>query len=231
MIVDFHSHILPSVDHGSTGIDQSLSQIRLVGKTADRVVATSHFYPHVHNLEGFISKVDAAAAELKSAIADISAPEVCLGAEVLLCEYLDHLDGIEKLCIRGTRCMLLEMPDVGAWSDRLIGTVESLMSKDIVIVLAHIDRYVREYEADIDRLLSMGVLAQINASALMPFFSRRRLMPYLHSGAVCALGSDLHGVDEEACRDFATVEAKIGTELYQKIMSKSKKLLLGAELL
>ena len=88
--------------------------------------------------------------------------------------------------------MLLEMPNVGAWSDRLIATVEALMDKGIVILLAHIDRYIRDYEEDIDRLLSMGAKAQINASSLMSFFSRRRLMPYLHSGAVDALGSDLH---------------------------------------
>ena len=231
MIVDFHSHILPTVDHGSKSMEQSISQIRLIGEAADRIVATSHFYPHVHNLDKFILSVDSAAAALKGEILDTRAPEICLGAEVLICEALDRLDGIEKLCIRGTDCMLLEMPNVGAWSDRLFDTVEALMDKGIVVVLAHIDRYLRNYEADIDRLLNMGAKAQVNASSLATFFSRRRLMPYLYSGTVYALGSDLHGDDADAYRDFAALEAKIGTELYTEIMKKSEKLLEGAELL
>ncbi len=232
MIVDFHSHILPKVDHGSKSMEQSISQIRLIGKATDRIVATSHFYPHVHNLDNFILRVDAAAEALKGKISNIdTVPEICIGAEVLLCEFLDRLDGIERLCIRGTDCMLLEMPNVGAWSDRLISTVEALMDKGIVILLAHIDRYIRDYEEDIDRLLSMGAKAQINASSLMSFFSRRRLMPYLHSGAVYALGSDLHGADTDAYRDFAALEGKIGSELYLDIMSKAEGLLRGAELL
>ena len=127
--------------------------------------------------------------------------------------------------------MLLEMPNVGAWNDRLIGTVESLMDKGIVIVLAHIDRYIRDYEEDIDRLLSMGAKAQINASSLIPFFSRRRLLPYLKSGAVWALGSDLHGVDEDAYHDFAALESKLGSEIYDYVMKKSEILLKGAEIL
>ena len=231
MIVDFHSHILPGVDHGSRGIDQSVAQIKLVGEHIDRIVATSHFYPNVHNLDSFIASVDSAAEELKEAISELDAPEICIGAEVLLCEFLDRLDGIERLCIRGTRCMLLEMPNASAWSDRLIGTVESLMDKGIVVVLAHIDRYIRDYEASIDRLLAMGAKAQINAYALSSFLSRRRMMPYLASGAVYALGSDLHGSDAGAYRDFAALSDKIGIELYTEIMKKSESLLEGAELL
>ena len=69
------------------------------------------------------------------------------------------------------------------------------------------------------------------ASSLMPFFSKRRLMPYLNSGAVYALGSDLHGVDTDAYRDFASLEGKIGKELYSEIMGKAEGLLRGAELL
>ena len=231
MIIDFHSHILPRVDHGSKSMEQSISQIRLIRETTDRIVATSHFYPHVHNLDDFLMRVDNSAAALKEEISDLGAPEICLGAEVLLCESLDRLDGIESLCIRGTKCMLLEMPNVGAWNDRLIATVESLMDKKFTVVLAHIDRYIRDYEDDIDRLLSMGARAQVNASSLKSFFSRRRMMPYLESGAVYALGSDLHGADDDAYRDFAALEAKIGSELYTNIMKKSERLLEGAELL
>lgn len=231
MIIDFHSHILPRVDHGSKNTEQSVSQIKMIGRRTDRLVATSHFYPNAHNLDDFIFKVDHAADKLKRAISELDAPEICLGAEVLLCESLDRLDGIERLCIRGTRCMLLEMPNTCAWSARLLDTVESLMNKGIVVVLAHIDRYIRDYEVDIDHLLGIGAKAQVNAPSLASFFSRRKMMPYLESGAVYALGSDIHEVDKGAYRDFAALESKIGRELYSDIMKKSESLLEGAELL
>jgi tyrosine-protein phosphatase YwqE len=212
-------------------IEESVSQIRLIGKRTDRIVATSHFYPNTHNPDEFISRVDHAAEALKSATAEIGAPEMYIGAEVLLCEALDRLEGIERLCIRGTRCMLIEMPNVGAWSERLISTVESLMDKDITVVLAHIDRYIKAYEDGVDRMLAMGAKAQINASSLVSFLSRRRLEPYLESGAVWALGSDLHRIDEGAYRDFVSLERKIGKELYSDIMKKSERLLEGAIIL
>ena len=208
---------------------ESRAQISLLGQTVDTVVATSHFYPNKHRLDEFILKVDRAAERLKNEIADRKAPEICLGAEVLLCEGLDRLEGVEQLCIRGTSCMLVEMPNVGAWNGRIFDTVEALLDKDIVVVLAHIDRYLKEYEDGIDRLLEMGAKAQVNATSIASYFSRKRLMPYLHSGAVCAIGSDLHGVDKAACRDFASVERKIGAELYIQIMKKSERLLDGAE--
>lgn len=231
MIIDFHSHILPRVDHGSKNTDQSVSQIKMIGGRTDRLVATSHFYPNAHNLDDFILRVDHAADKLREAISDLDAPEICIGAEVLLCESLDRLEGIERLCIRGTQCMLLEMPNTHAWSTRLIDTVEALMNNGIIVVLAHIDRYIRDYEVDIDHLLDMGAKAQINASSFASFFSRRRMMPYLESGSVYALGSDLHCVDTHAYRDFVALESKIGRELYSDIMKKSESLLEGAELL
>ena len=231
MIIDFHSHILPRVDHGSNSIEESVSQIRLIGKRADKIVATSHFYPNTHNPDEFISRVDDAAKALKAATAEMDAPRICIGAEVLLCEAIDRLEGVERLCIRGTNCILIEMPNLGAWNERLISTVEALMNNGLDVVLAHIDRYIRDYEENIDRLLAMGAKAQINASSLASFFSRRRLVPYLESGAVWALGSDLHKTDAGAYRDFAALEGKIGKELYLDIMNKSEKLLEGAIIL
>ena len=61
MIIDFHSHILPGVDHGSKSLDQTKKQLEIIGNNGVNViVATSHFYPHVHSVSGFINAVDAA---------------------------------------------------------------------------------------------------------------------------------------------------------------------------
>ena len=116
MIIDFHSHILPGVDHGSKDLDQTKRQLEIISKSGvDKVVATSHFYPHVHSVNKFISDVDSALdkiAQLKDIHRDT---DVLVGAEVLVCEMIDRMDGLEQLCIRGTRCILLEMPTAINW--------------------------------------------------------------------------------------------------------------------
>ena len=54
-IIDFHSHILPNADHGSTSVDISIKQIQLALKYGvETIVATPHFYPHSHGIEEFL---------------------------------------------------------------------------------------------------------------------------------------------------------------------------------
>ena len=67
-IIDFHSHILPGVDHGSKSLDTSLSQLKLMEKMGiDVAVATSHFYPHREEIDAFLEKRERAAELLGTA--------------------------------------------------------------------------------------------------------------------------------------------------------------------
>ena len=231
MTIDFHAHVLPAVDHGSKSIEETLSQLAMIKGNADKVVATPHFYPSSHKLDEFISKVDNAISLLKENPAAYSGLDIAIGAEVLLCDYLDRFDGIEQLCIRGTRCMLLEMPNSGAWSERTFKTVENLLDKDFCIVLAHIDRYFKDYRRDIDRLIDMGAKAQINASSLVPFLSRRRAMSYIKGDSVYAFGSDLHRALPGSYDNFIKIENTVGKELYESIMCRTEGLIKNAQII
>ncbi|MBO7250129.1 MAG: histidinol-phosphatase [Clostridia bacterium] len=231
MTIDFHAHILPEVDHGSKSLEESLSQLALIKGNSDKIVATPHFYPSAHKLDSFISKVDNAISLLKENSATYSGLDISVGAEVLICDYLDRFDGIEQLCIRGTRCMLLEMPNVGAWSERMLKTVENLLDKDFCVVLAHIDRYFKDYRRELDVLLDMGAKAQINASSLIPFLSRRRAMSYIKDGAVYAFGSDLHRALPGSYGNFMKIESTVGTELYEAVMCRTAELIKNAQII
>ena len=107
-IIDFHAHVLPAADHGSDSPETSKMQMALLSSAGvDTVVATPHFYPDLHTISDFTSTVD----ECVELIRNIeNRPRICLGAEVLYCSGLDTMDGLEKLCIRGTRTLLLELP-------------------------------------------------------------------------------------------------------------------------
>ena len=56
-IVDFHSHILPEADHGSSSVEESLEQLNLALKRCvTRIVATPHFYPNHDSPERFLRR-------------------------------------------------------------------------------------------------------------------------------------------------------------------------------
>ena len=228
MTIDFHSHILPGVDHGSKDTNEASKQLELIASGGtDIVVATSHFYPHVHRAEEFLGSVNNATTKLT----DLAKPlglKICLGAEVLLCDGINKMPDFEKLCIRGTKVILIEMPSTGSWNN-LINTVEDIIDSGYTVILAHIDRYLKNYEEQIDILLRNGALAQVNADSLSSFFSRKKIMEYIDAGCVYALGSDLHGADNKAYSAFASLKKHIGADNYEKIMSRAAKLLENAE--
>lgn len=229
MVIDFHSHILPRVDHGSNDTAEAKKQLELIASSGtDIVVATSHFYPHVHRAEEFLSAVDGAAEKISEFAKGFNNLRVCLGAEVLLCEGINRMPEFERLCIRGTKCILIEMPSTGYW-DNLFDTVDDIIQSGYTVILAHIDRYLKRYEAQIDILLRKGAVAQVNADSLSSFFSRKKLMEYIDSNCVSALGSDLHGADKKAYHAFVSVKKHIGADNYEDIMSRSAKLLEKAE--
>lgn len=228
-IIDFHAHILPAADHGSTGIAETKNQIALYRKAGvDTVVATPHFYPNSVSIDAFLDTVNSAADDLTDLLAaeEGSSPRILLGAEVLYCDNMHHMDGLEKLCVRGTNLLLLELP-LSDWSPSLFHTVREL-NKRCRVVLAHIDRYTRPHADELLSLVESGVMAQVNAFSLYSFFERKRLAPFFARGAVVALGSDLHNTDASAVDKLVGAEKFLGAD-YAAIMAHASHLLSTAK--
>lgn len=227
-VIDFHAHILPAADHGSTGRTETKNQLALYRKAGvDTVVATPHFYPNSVSIDTFLSTVDSAAAELAELLAtEEKSPRVLLGAEVLYCDNMHHMEGLERLCIRGTNVLLLELP-LSDWSPTLFHTVREL-SKRVRVVLAHIDRYTRPHAGELMQMIEDGALAQVNAYSLFSFLERRRLAPFFGCGAVVALGSDLHNVDASAVDKLVRAKKHLGGD-YDGMMMRTMELLKDAE--
>ena len=139
--VDFHSHILPGVDHGSDSMVTTLFQLKSAKKKGiHKIVSTSHFYPTAHSIDVFLKKRNDAYDALLECGEEI--PEILLGAEVLLCNGLDRLSGLDKLCISGTRYLLLELP-FSDYSEEYTDTLKRLINDGFSVILAHADRYQR----------------------------------------------------------------------------------------
>lgn len=209
-VADFHAHVLPRADHGSNSTKTSISQLEIARKNGvSRIVATPHFYPHVHTLDAFLEKRNAAYNELlKSKSNDL--PEIKLGAEVLLCQGMEKLSGIEKLCFEGTNVLLLELP-FSYFKEEYCDSVACMIDMGIDVILAHADRYPHE---NIESMINAGVSKiQLNASSLSGFIKNKHAYDWMSRGLVVALGSDIHASDEKAYKNFDKAKSKIREHL------------------
>ena len=207
--VDFHSHILPGVDHGSSSIEMSLGQLRLANEHGvDRIIATSHFYPNVHSVDGFLRRRNKAYERLNCS--KEAFPEVKLGAEVLFCLGIENLPGLDRLFVKGTNVLLLELPFSDFQPDYCY-SVESLVKSGVDVILAHAERYSKDI---IDQMTEYGAKIQINASALQRFSKGRvEVERWLKEKLVVALGSDIHSLDKHAYSEFKRAARKLSDEL------------------
>lgn len=191
-LIDFHAHILPGADHGSTDIECSRQQLELLsGVGIKKIVAAPHFYPHKTTLKSFLSLREKAVEDIKQ-ILDDNSPKIYPAAEVLLAPGLDKMEGIETLCINGTNVILVELP-----IQQLDGGIEeallNIRENGLVPVVAHIDRYPKDVR---QRLIDLNLACQINVSSLCSLRRRINIMPFISSGAIYALGTDIHGTNE-----------------------------------
>lgn len=219
MIIDAHAHILPGADHGCRNSETAAAQLDMACRAGvDVVVASPHFYPGRETLDAFLSR-RVSCLERLNALGK-TAPSVMYGGEIFICRGLDHMDGLEQLCISGTRVMLTEMP-TGKWDSELMQTLRRIRDeRGIVPLIAHIDRYLPENS---ELLLSEGFACQVNCSALRGLISRRRYVRLIKDGAVSALGSDIHGA-QDGYADFRSAMKILGPA-FGEVMEKTRVLL------
>nr|MBE6545788.1 histidinol-phosphatase [Oscillospiraceae bacterium] len=203
--IDFHAHILPGADHGSSSIEESLCQLRFaLDYGIDRIVATPHFYPHAHTVDSFLETRDNAYRALSES--NDTGVDVRLGAEVLICQGLENLPELDKLFISGTNSLLLELP-IPDFEKGYFDSVSEMTKQGIDVILAHADRYPI---STVEKMLCAGARLQLNASSLLGLFKRREIYSMIEEKKVVALGSDIHGRDKKAYRDYAKAMKKIG---------------------
>jgi protein-tyrosine phosphatase len=205
LMLDFHAHVLPGVDHGSDSVETSLFQLSEAKRHGIKhIFATSHFYPSLHNADEFLKIRNQAYAGLAEQLDD-SYPQLHLGAEVLLCDGLDTMPGLSELIIEDTNTLLLELP-FADFSPSYADTVYTLVRGGIDVVLAHAERY---REENIDLLIQNGARLQINASTLSGMFIPKRVKDWLASGVIVGIGTDIHKRDSKAYGQFIKASRRI----------------------
>lgn len=189
LTLEYHAHVLPGCDHGSDSVETSRKQLAMAAAARVRTVcATPHFYPHKESIPSFLQRREASARLLRENLT-ADAPQLQLGAEVLICDGMERLDGLPRLCRSETNELLLEMPFY-QWPEAIWDTLYALCERrDIKIVLAHAERYPPEA---IEQLIRDNVALQLNSECLTRPLHRKRYLTWIKNGSVKYLGSDIH---------------------------------------
>ena len=197
MIIDFHSHVLPAIDDGSRNIDESAEMLRMMRQQGvDCLIATPHFYPDRIGLSEFLRNRERAYHELSSgSLTD--APSIKCGAEVAFFRGIGKSEMMDRLCIDGTKLLLIEMP-FRNWTSSDLAEIESLMDKGIKPILAHVERYYlfQRDQAAFRAIMQLPLYIQLNAGAFCSFKMRRTAFKMIDFGKPVLLGSDCHNTQE-----------------------------------
>lgn len=209
---DFHSHILPGADHGASDRNEAMTILRAARAAGiETIAATPHFYPHRHRVEDFLKRREAAYHRIAELCGE-DTPKVLLGVEVLACEGIDQMQGIEKLTLEGTNIILWEMPfDISAHTDELFETAERLIENGYTLFMAHPNRYPTE---SVERMVMLGAKLQLNMEDICSFRERSRAKRWVANGWVYAVGSDVHH-DEKIYKKF-----KKGARIVESALEK-----------
>lgn len=228
-MIDFHSHILPKMDDGSSSSAESLALLRsLREQGVDLVAATSHFYPNRTDPKEFLARRQAAYEHLRSQLPP-DTPEIRLGAEVYFFEGISLREELPELCMQGTKLLLLEMP-FREWSPRWVSELLELTDDPrVTLLMAHIDRYLRWNPPEtFERLRRRGALMQFNAEILLDWRRRRNALRMLESGLVTVLGSDCHNMTTRPPRlgeARAVMEKRLGADFVRALDSRQRRML------
>ena len=220
-MIDWHSHVLPQIDDGSRSLEESAELLTMLSaQGVNTVIATPHFYPNDESMSKFLERRALAYEKLASILND-SMPKVILGAEVSYYSGISHNEELSKLCIEGTRLLLLEMP-FAKWTDHTIREIIEIASRgDVTVVLAHIERYFDiQSEKIFASLQEYGVIMQVNSSFFNRNTTKRKALKLLANGKIQLIGSDTHNVSTRPptlSDAYNTIEKKFGKDFIYEI--------------
>lgn len=220
-MIDWHSHILPEMDDGSQSVDESISMLNsLKEQGATCVIATPHFYVNEESVEDFLRRRKRSHELLAQKMTE-EHPRVLCGAEVKYYPGISKMEDLDRLTIEGTRILLLEMP-MKRWTEYTVKELTELSAtRGLIIVMAHIERYLAFHGSDmVERLCDNGLLMQVNASFFERAGTRRKALRFLKDGMIHFIGSDCHNLTTRAPRlqtAYDLIERKAGERFLSRL--------------
>lgn len=230
---DIHTHILPAIDDGSQDIDISVVLLEeLESQGVTHLALTPHFYTQYspvtsHAVKEFVAKRQNAYNLVKSEYS--GSIRLILGCELHLTQNLLSLENITPFCYENSRYILTEMPYNCTFKSDDIKLLESVINKyGVTPILAHIERYpvLLKNQQLLEKLISMGCMAQVNTESLCKMFVGQRLIKYFNSGLVQFIGTDTHSTVRgcDFAKGYKVISKKCTPNVIENLSNYGKKL-------
>ena len=193
---DVHCHILPGMDDGSPDVETSLQMLRRQAEQGvGAVCAAPHYYADQNSITAFCERRAAALEKLAAALPE-GLPQIIPAAEVAFFRGISECAGLGRLCIQGTRTLLLEMP-FSEWNDVQVEEVSSLvLDRGVRVVLVHPERFwaSKGNQKRLRQMEQLPAALQVNAGTLLNWRTRRLGLKLLREARYPLLASDCHNL-------------------------------------
>ncbi|MGI5957873.1 MAG: tyrosine-protein phosphatase [Massiliimalia sp.] len=232
-LADLHTHILPGMDDGAAGIEESLRLIRREIKDGvSHIALTSHFNFERQDMETFLKRRQTACEALREACYKKKL-EVNLypGAEVYFSAKLLEVDPT-PLCMEGNSVLLVEFPR-GYYPEWAEDVFYRLNLMGITPLIAHVERYPHfaEHPNDLLSLVENGAYVQTNASALVSYPKvRKRIFTLIKHHLVHVVSTDTHSLEKRPPmlgQAFSMISEKLGMETANRLCQNGRDLIQG----
>ena len=203
-MIDFHAHILPNIDDGSTSMEESINLIKEAEQAGfTGIISTSHYLQNYYECDEKERRhlLAELANQVKVADAEAEMPKLYLGSEIYISTDIVELLKEEKAStINGTNYVLFELP-MNSKPLFVKEVVYKLIENGYNPIIAHPERYsyVKENIEFVRELKNMGALFQSNYGSVIGMYggsAKKTLKKLLKEDLITFLGSDVHAVGQ-----------------------------------
>jgi len=220
-VIDLHCHILPAVDDGSRGIDESLEMARVLLDVGFTTVAASPHYGDGPGGDVSPALASSTREQLMAALKDAGIGlELLPNAEHYLTPLtMERIARREVVSIGGkSSWLLLELP----WEPivRLEELIFRVQSAGYKILLAHPERYRYLDEEIIERLIERQVKVQLELGSVIGRYGRRSKQlakRWLRRGMVHVVASDLHRPEPWPKKALKTLAKLVDDDTFSRL--------------
>jgi len=236
-MIDFHSHIIPKIDDGSSSLEETLEMLKIAKNDGvDAIVATPHFVPgrFENEYKDVLNHIKTLNEYIKNENINITiypSQEVYITRSTL--KYLN--DGLIGT-LNDTRYIQIELPFFEL-PDYTFDIIYELRIKNLIPILCHPERYafiINSLE-NINKFIDEGCLFQINSGSILGHFGKevqKTAKMLIENNIIDVLGSDAHNSKNRLpkIKDAFDKIKGIDEKLSKKILENERKIIENVEI-
>lgn len=237
-MIDFHSHILPNIDDGSTSIGETINLIEEASKVGfTGIISTSHYIQGYYEFDCYERNQLLDIVQNKMQLNNSLNIELYLGSEIYFSsEIIDLIKDKKTSTINNTRYLLFELP-MNTKPLFVKELVYELIQNGYRPIIAHPERYsyVQDEINYVRELADLGTLFQANYGSIIGMYgndAKKTLKKLLKADLISFLGSDVHRTGQiytKIPKALKKINKIVSTEKLEKLTTLNAQKVLNDE--